>query len=156
MRTHRIKSTALRQGVSMVEAMVVVLLVSATASTALFKLSSAGSMDPARQSAQSLAETLRTARELAVSQQTAVTVTPDLKSSPARWSIQAAQNANGPAKCWDLALEAAAKVDGTMIPIRFDGAGNASYTGEWKFLGENGYYVRLEPIGARVTMKAID
>ena len=35
MRTDRIKSTALRQGVSMVEAMVVVLLVSATASTAL-------------------------------------------------------------------------------------------------------------------------
>ena len=156
MRNDRIHCSPSRRGVSLIEALTVIVLVSATASTAIFKISSASPIDPARQSAQSFAETLREARQLAITYQAPVTVSLDLKSQPARWVFKAAQSAQGPAKDWDLPVEGATAVEGTCSPIRFDGAGNASYFGEWKFRGAPGYYVRLEPMGARVSMKAID
>lgn len=145
-----------RIAVSLIEAIVVGLIVSATASAAIFKMSSVTAIDPARQSAQELADTLRTAREMAIKKQAPVTVTLDLKSQPARWIFTAAGSVYGPATSWDVPLADQILIDGTATPIRLDSAGNASYFGEWRFHGVNDYYVRLEPMGARVTMKSID
>ncbi len=145
-----------RFGVSLIEALLVVLILSATATAAIFKMSLVKTVDPARQSAQSFVAMLNTARELAITKQSTVTVTLEQKSTPARWVFAAAASQYGPASQWDLPLEGSADVSGTTTPIRLDGAGNASYFGEWKIQGTNGYYVALEPIGARVTLKPLN
>lgn len=155
MRPQPIRRVNLRHGVSVIEALLVVVVVTATASTAIFKLSSSVAVDPARQSAQGLAENLRIARELAIKMQAPVTLTLDQKSKPGRWVFTAASGLNGPGTRWELPLDDQVELDGTLIPIRLDGAGNASYFGEWRFRGANGYCVRLEPIRGRVTMKSI-
>lgn len=144
-----------RNGVSVIEALLVVVVVTATASTAIFKMSSSVAVDPARQSAQDLAENLRIAREVAIKMQAPVMLTLDQKSKPGRWVFNAASSANGPGTRWELPLDDQIEFDGTLTPIRLDAAGNASYFGEWRFHGLNGYCVRLEPMRARVTMKSI-
>lgn len=145
-----------RHGVSMIEALMVVVVISATASAAVFRMSSPVTIDPARQTAQSFVTAMREARDLAMKKQSPVTVTLNQTSTPARWMFTSAAGVNGPATQWDLALEENAKVDGTTLPIRFDPSGNASYFGEWKISGSGGYHVTLEPMGARVTMKSLD
>jgi|GEM_PF-2642752 len=146
----------LRRGASIIEALMVVLMISATASAAVFWMSSPVSVDPARQTAQSFVAAMRDARDLAMKKQSPVTVILNQTSNPARWMFTSAAGVNGPAKQWDLALEENAKVDGTTLPIRFDPSGNASYFGEWKISGTGGYHVTLQPMGARVTMKSLD
>ncbi len=144
-----------RLGVSLIEALMVVLLLSATAAAAVFRVSQVSVIDPARQSAQSFTSSVRSARELAITRNAAVTLTLDLKSRPARWVFASAASGYGPASTWDLPIEGNAEVDGTTQSIRLDGNGNASYFGEWKFRGTAAFYVSLEPIGAKVTMKAL-
>jgi len=145
-----------RAGVSVVEAIAAVLLISTTAVAATYKMSSASPIDPARLSAQSFAETLRGARETAIKNHSKVTVSLDQSISPAKWTFCSSQALSASPATWELPLEQNVKIEGTNVPIRIDDHGNASYFGEWKFLGETGYQVTLQPIGARVTMKAID
>jgi hypothetical protein len=142
--------------VSAVEAIAVVLLISTTAVAATYKMSSAPPIDPARVSAQSFAEMLRDARETAIKNHSRITVSLDQSSSPARWTFCSTQSTNSSPSKWELPVDQDVKVEGTIVPIRIDDHGNASYFGEWKFVGQTGYHVTLQPIGARVTMKAID
>jgi Tfp pilus assembly protein FimT len=147
---------SMRHGVSMIEALVVVVLISVTASAAILGLSSVPPIDPARQAAQSFVTAIREARELAIKKQSPVTITLDNNSNPARWIFDAAAGAHGAGSRWDLITEVDSQVDGTAIPIRIDASGNASYFGEWKIRGTGSYQVTLEPMGGRVTMKSLD
>jgi type II secretory pathway pseudopilin PulG len=145
-----------RDGISLIEVLTVVLVLAVSATVAIFKLSSARTADPARQSAQSFIAMLNKARELAIAKETPVTVTLDTKCQPSKWIFASAAGKCGPAAQWDLPIEGLAQVAGTTVPIRLDCAGNASYFGEWRFLATNRYSVVLEPIGARIALKALD
>lgn len=152
----RTRNIRTRAGVSAVEAIAAVLLISTTAVAATYKMSSAPPIDPARLSAQSFAETLRGARETAIKNHSKITVSLDQSTSPAKWTFCSSQALSSSPTKWELPLEQDVKIEGTNVPIRIDDHGNASYFGEWKFVGQTGYQVTLQPIGARVTMKAID
>jgi type II secretory pathway pseudopilin PulG len=145
-----------RRGVSLVEALMVVLILSVTATIAVVNVSSVTAIDPARQSALSFTEMLRSARELSITNQAPITLSLDRKAVPPSWRFVATGSAYGPSTSWDLPLPKDVVVDGTEVPIRFDAAGNASYVGNWKLSGMGRYQVMLEPIGARVTMKVIE
>jgi Tfp pilus assembly protein FimT len=145
-----------RRGVSIIEVTVVVLLVSATASAAVFRMSSAPVEDPARIAAQSLITAIRDARTLAIEHQSPITISLDPNSKPARWVFNASPGVKGNASRWEVALDDATQVEGTQVPIRLDRSGNASYLGNWKIRSASGYQVTLEPIGARAMMKSLN
>jgi len=144
-----------RHAFSLFEVMMVIGLLTATASVAMFRFGGEPKLDPARQSAQEFVAALRAARELAIQKDAPVTILIDQESPPARWMFSIAGNANGSASRWEVCAAGDAIVEGTSIPIRIDAAGNASYTGDWTIRGQSDFRVTLEPIGARVTMKAL-
>jgi len=144
-----------RQAFSLIEVMMVIGLLTATASVAMFRFGREPKLDPARQSAQEFVAALRAARELAIKQDASVTILIDQKSPETRWMFSIAGNANGVASRWEVCTAGDAIIEGTSIPIRINAAGNASYAGDWTIRGQNDFRVTLEPIGARVTMKAL-
>jgi len=143
-------------GISTIETLVVIMMLTVATSFAIFRASLKPNKDPARECAQCFVSAIRDARELSIKKQTPVTVVLDKKAKPVRWVFTTAAGSHGLVSKWELPVDNAATVDGTVIPIRFDDSGNASYLGEWKIRGNSGYQVTLEPIGAKVTLKALN
>ncbi len=156
MRSLRYLRDKSRRGVSLLEALMVVLLLSATATATIFQVSNLSVLDPAKQSMHSLVTSLRNARDMATQSQADVVVTLDQTSKPNRWVFDAQPGPYVAASHWELVIEESVRVDGTSAPIRFTPDGSASNFGEWKIQGKEGYYVSLEPIGGKVTMIGLD
>ena len=156
MSTHRYRCRHSRRGVSALELIVVLLLVTASVGAASLIMPGPSSTDMARESAAAFAAALREARDSAVKDHHITTVMLDQTRSPSRWIFAATAGFQGQKREWELPIEGNVKIEGTNIPIRIDDHGNASYFGQWTFTCENKFNVTLQPIGANVTLKSAE
>jgi type II secretory pathway pseudopilin PulG len=144
------------RGFSTLETLVVVAIVTAGTSFAVYQASTRQNSDSARECAQCFVTAIRDACELSIEKQISVTMNLDPKTKPVRWVFRAAAGSHGPDSTWDLPVDEGMTVSGTVVPIRFNGSGNASYFGEWQIQGRRSYKVTLEPVGAKVSMKNLN
>lgn len=142
-----------RRGSTMADVMIMVAFLSATATVAMFQISSRPPVDDARLVSQSIADALKQAREMATRKDVYVTVKFDSTSQPSKWRFEATAGPLTPPKQWEIAVPAGVVVDGTLAPIRIDAGGNANSSGKWSIRGNVSYEVTLDSIRASVMVR---
>jgi hypothetical protein len=145
-----------RRGISAIELVLAVSLLTVVVGAASFKITSNPPVDAARHSATEFAAMLRDARSAAIKDHHFTTVSLDQTVAPPRWIFKSTAGFQSPASQTEFPIEGDVLVEGTPMPIRIDDHGNASYLGHWTFKAGSEYSVTLQPMGGTVTMKSAE